>query len=357
MAMIICPSCGKEISDQSESCAFCGSTLLRRRRRRAVPEVPEPQVPEQVPAPEVSVPADPDYGFPAGNLRPPENGGRKNRKKRLVIVFCAVLALIVAAVILVLTLTGKKEEKPAGSDAAVAGGLPEEDMEESDPELQVYPSRPENVATDEDTGIRYINNELLLMKTKDAPDEEVRRLIAEQGGTIVGRNGYVRQYQVQFQTEYDSLTALQEKIDTFEDSGLFQGIYPNYYFDIDVDSYQVNDAEWADWGNPIGSHWGADAIRAPEMWELMSSAETTAVDVGIMDLVFYATHEDLDFKGTFGNLHQIEKNSDDRGWSHGTHVAGILAAKHNDKGIAGVAMNVNLYLIFHVSIWWTYPKS
>lgn len=67
------------------------------------------------------------------------------------------------------------------------------------------------------------------------------------------------------------------------------------------------------------------------------------VDSGVNNL-----HEDLGGEETFaigynaitGQSIPVTENSDDNG--HGTHVAGIIAAQHNDRGIAGVAPDVKI---------------
>ena len=88
--------------------------------------------------------------------------------------------------------------------------------------------------------------------------------------------------------------------------------------------------------------YGVKMVGAPLEW-----IETKAknIKVGIIDTGIEATHEDLagavvenvDFTG------QNKKNPIDEN-GHGTHVAGIIAARENGVGVIGVAPLCNLYV-------------
>lgn len=106
-------------------------------------------------------------------------------------------------------------------------------------------------------------------------------------------------------------------------------------------------------------------IDAPEAWELTTSGVTATGDtivVAIIDSGFLLSHTDLDF---WKNYHEIPGNGSDddgngyvddfHGWNayhntgnipnsdHGTHVAGIAAARgNNGLGISGVNWNAKI---------------
>lgn len=67
--------------------------------------------------------------------------------------------------------------------------------------------------------------------------------------------------------------------------------------------------------------WGIDNIKVRDLWgrDLPFAPRVGVIDVG------FAMHEDL----AFGR--PLNGPSND----HGNHVAGIICAKHNGKGIAG----------------------
>ncbi len=106
-----------------------------------------------------------------------------------------------------------------------------------------------------------------------------------------------------------------------------------------------------------GDNWGLDMINAPEVWEEGFTGE--GIVVAVIDTGVDYNHSDLD-DNIWVNSGEIAGNGldddsngyvdDFRGWdfvdgdndsmdlaSHGTHVAGTIAAENNDFGVTGVA--------------------
>lgn len=88
--------------------------------------------------------------------------------------------------------------------------------------------------------------------------------------------------------------------------------------------------------------WGVERIGAPRAWE---ESRGKGVRVAIIDTGINGAHSDL--KGAVrGGVNFINSNApplDDNG--HGTHVAGIIAARDNDFGVVGVAPEAELYAL------------
>lgn len=92
-----------------------------------------------------------------------------------------------------------------------------------------------------------------------------------------------------------------------------------------------------DWSNFIvaGNNWGLEALNVHMAWEYKNYFQG-AVKVGIYDNM-YGQNEDLAYSAIYNNPGVLDS-------VHGTHVAGIIGAKHNNgKGISGVSTNARLY--------------
>lgn len=215
-----------------------------------------------------------------------------------------------------------------------------------------------HIKYDEATGIYYVDNQLLIITAEDVALEEVETFASEMEATVVGYIVLTGDYQLEFPEArtLEELNALVEKIarsDLVEEAMLHELFeisicaIPNdpawYDKDVEVEEWE---GEW-DASFPAGNNWGLEAINAMDAWEY----EGEVVNVGIIDTVFDEKHLDLDFEETWLNIpnvdekYQAAKTGEDiQRYAHGTHVAGIIAAKYNNNiGITGVANNVNIY--------------
>ncbi|AND42267.1 cell wall-binding repeat-containing protein [Cytobacillus oceanisediminis] len=86
--------------------------------------------------------------------------------------------------------------------------------------------------------------------------------------------------------------------------------------------------------------WGIKSIKATQSWSLDSTGK--GVKVAILDTGI-SVHEDLTIAGGRSFVEYTDSFHDDNG--HGTHVAGIIGAADNNKGIVGVAPDSRLYAV------------
>lgn len=93
---------------------------------------------------------------------------------------------------------------------------------------------------------------------------------------------------------------------------------------------------------PQSVPWGVERIGAPDAWRY-SAGE--GVKVGVIDTGVNANHPDLQeaVKGGLNLVDQSRPPGDDNG--HGTHVAGIIAARNNRWGVVGVAPACSIYAL------------
>jgi len=210
----------------------------------------------------------------------------------------------------------------------------------------LYSSSEDNIVTDRNTGITYVNNELLV--TLDSSDSKnlLEDYIKGIDGSIVGEIPELADYQVLFLNEY-SAAELENIALELEAQSWVESVSLNYGFKIDA-QYTPDDEEWKNQWEDIagGTNWGVEAIDMPEAWEYNDNMQTT-VNIGIIDNMFDINHEDLVFTETpLGNSIVMQDISDDKiEWDdHGTHTAGTIAATFNNKrGIAGISTNNCLY--------------
>lgn len=111
-----------------------------------------------------------------------------------------------------------------------------------------------------------------------------------------------------------------------------------------------------DAGNPPASgdddfffdlQWGHDAVNAPEAWR--QGITGTGVRVAVIDGGYDLDHPDLagniDFTASMDFTGEGLAYGVDDTFSHGTHVAGTIAAANNGFGVIGVAPDATLILL------------
>ncbi|MCC5598206.1 S8 family peptidase [Nostoc favosum] len=119
---------------------------------------------------------------------------------------------------------------------------------------------------------------------------------------------------------------------------------------------------YADVADLGGNNWGADLVKAPEVWAQGYTGK--GVVVAVLDTGVDYNHEDLknniwtNTKEIAGNGIDDDGNSyvdDNYGWNfsdknnntldnngHGTHVSGTIAGENNNYGVTGIAYNAKI---------------
>lgn len=210
----------------------------------------------------------------------------------------------------------------------------------------VYNLSDEQVSFDEETKMNYVNNIIVILFQKNTSEEEVNEIINGVNGKIVGRLKSINQYQIDVgEHSLAELKNISEELNKNE-----KVFYVGYDTAIEKDklkqSVEPNDpwGEWfkevAEWNveNPSGNNWGAEAIDAPGAWEY--NDKFSKIKIGVIDSGFDEEHEDLEGKIKFAS--RFAEGINNKG-DHGTHVAGIIGARDNNKkGITGVVWNSEL---------------
>jgi subtilisin len=98
-------------------------------------------------------------------------------------------------------------------------------------------------------------------------------------------------------------------------------------------------------GDEYGNSWGVPHVLADVAHE--GGNKGTAVRVAVLDTGIDYGHEDLDdnYRGGYDFVFDDDDPFDDSFNSHGTHVAGIVAAEEDGFGVIGVAPEVDLFAV------------
>ena len=201
----------------------------------------------------------------------------------------------------------------------------------------------------------YADNELLLVTDSNTDYSEVEKLVGNYDAEIVGWIEKTGDYQIRFSEAYTE-EELMAKASELEKNELIISAYINAIVvsaptsDDSFSTVNVGDEWRSDLKNSTdckGKSWGLEAINAPAAWSILNENQDkiNPVRVGVIDEGFDESHDDLKFAEVFYNKTSAEKKS------HGTHVAGIMAARSdNNEGICGVYPygmynnNSNLYV-------------
>lgn len=207
-----------------------------------------------------------------------------------------------------------------------------------DVDIDEIPYGDYNVVSDEETGRKYVNNIIVIDFDLDCTDKRKAEIINSINGTVIGGIGddclvieIAPCSYMDLEKICDELNSNNSDIWTYfeEPYGLSVSGMPN---DPWLDSNGLGLVDWNN-ANLMYDNWWATAIELRNAWGY--DEYFNDINIGIADVGFSNSHEDLKINIV------SEENSPD---NHGTHVAGIIGATHNNgKGIAGVVNKANMY--------------
>lgn len=241
------------------------------------------------------------------------------RKKRMIIIFTLAIFIIIA----ILIISVVKHENNL-TDVKVG---------------QTYTPRKENIRTDEATGIKFINNEIMIIfnPVNKVSKERKQEIINNINGKIVGIFDEDWDY-IQVEVSEMSYDELKKFIKDLEKMEEVFGAMPDLVSEI-TDNANTNDPsdekKWKE-RKLKSSNWWLSAIQANEAWDYNDRFNN--IKIGIVDSGFDTGHEDLNINFATKTNEKVNNKND-----HGTHVAGIIGATaNNGKGVAGIVWNKEL---------------
>ena len=241
-----------------------------------------------------------------------------------------------------------------------------------DERIEALLSENDHIKLNEENGIIYVTNEIIVISKIDAQIDDIRNLAIEQSATIDESMADIGIYRFIY-GEPMSYEDINTKIEAFKQNELVDDAYYNIVslytsntehntsFESRESVYPKDTWNGDTWNTsiPRGANWGMEAIDAPGAWAYLD--ELTTVNIGLIDGLPNISHPDLE--NMFSNVSYtvIDKDTgfinsktvDIQPYDHGCHVSGIINANwNNGEGVDGVMANkaklhysCHLYLI------------
>lgn len=190
------------------------------------------------------------------------------------------------------------------------------------------PPNPEVWVEDPKTGEIMPSNEILVAFIEGLSADQIEALIAAEGGSIVGFLPSLGVFQVRIEGDGTS-AGVQAAIEAFES-------HP------EVEFAEANGVANTGAVAPDSSlQWGPVKVRADETWVTGKSS----ILVAVVDSGVDYNHPDLAGRVIQGKdfFNNDDDPVDDN--SHGTHIAGIIGAKHDGSGISGIAQGSKILAV------------
>ncbi|MCD7893286.1 MAG: S8 family serine peptidase [Erysipelotrichaceae bacterium] len=193
----------------------------------------------------------------------------------------------------------------------------------------------EHVASIDDY-ISYADNEVLVVTNDGVSYSKIEKLASSYNASIVGYIEQTGDYQLELNDAY-TVDALEDLIKQLENEDIIDSASINYITEVTEDTINYGN-EWSEELESLdnsGKGWNLKLANVLSAWDTLDRQNQDTINpvrIGLIDSGFDTTQEDLGFAEVFYN-----DNIDSKNYSHGTHVAGIMAAKsNNDEGICGV---------------------
>lgn len=180
-----------------------------------------------------------------------------------------------------------------------------------------------------DNGELYVKSQLLITADSSFTYDDIKKAVMNYGGNIVGAIQFTNDYQIEFDNKsYDELNNIAESLKN-DLSGSDVSLHKVFY---------ENEEKTSNSNDETNDDWWREAIWLTKLEE--DNNTYSNVNVGIFDNMFDTNNTDL--TGLFAKEWQNTASGAEN--SHGTEVAGLIAArKNNNYGIDGVSSNSTLY--------------
>jgi subtilisin family serine protease len=151
----------------------------------------------------------------------------------------------------------------------------------------------------------------------------------------------VHEESVEVEHEFEAIPAVTATVTSSDLSELVND--PNIAYVERNISFQMADQNFSKATSAVPaeqSQWNFQAVQPVTMWDAGFTGSN--IKVAVVDSGVYA-HRELSIAGGISTVNYTSNYTDDNG--HGTHVAGIIAARNDGEGLVGVAPDVQLYAV------------
>lgn len=253
------------------------------------------------------------------------------------------LVVIITIILILATLTGL-------SLLGIMSNLETVEFLDNESKDYLYSLDERNIKIDKASGIEFVNN-IVIVTFEPEVSEEKQQEIVNSIGDVRGSIEEIDQYQIEIpECSLEELKARCDEIETID--GVFCAFYDSVST-FSADAYYPDDPwENASWDEEKQwwkeANWWAEAVDLPGAWEYKDKMQP--ITLGIVDSGYDYNHEELKGKLKCVEKSNLKKNID---WNHGTEVAGIICAKHNNNvGFSGVVDKCTL-----LAYSWKYGKN
>ena len=207
---------------------------------------------------------------------------------------------------------------------------------------------------DPESGREYYKGYLYAITDGTLSEDDRKRIETMAGGIVIGeQSGAVNS--IQIKTGEESLHGADILAEILMNDPAI--LYAGCEMPIRLENNEITDeSPWSESGEPIsnkyvyphaGNDWWAEAVNMYETWSYFDSLEGYhPVKVGVIDSGFQVDHPDFENRFAMNAVY-----SGNTGGRHGTSVAGLIGAAHNQLGGRGAASEIaDITLVDYTSL-------
>lgn len=328
---MFCRNCGSEVKDNAKFCSKCGANVERKNidakqtnRQGETTYNAFPQQPSQAPPQQPSRQYIPPRHSP--NQSPAGAGGSKRPGGRSALIIILSIALVAGLCVNMFQFVNGTHILSRHSS-----------------QISYYKTPDASLISDTDEWGAVPLNQLIIVFDDDVGKSEVKKIIQQLGGVIVGEIEMINLYQIE--TEGRTETELSRLLETTLAMSGVETAFPNvevYGKDAEgTPCTPLRDPLYTDPDN--SSHY--KAIGMENAWRIIKSSgvKLNKVNAGVLDSSLYTGSNE--YKGKVNVIgdktdapeKDVKNQIVNGGLNHGTMVTNVIGADHENDGMVGIA--------------------